>query len=112
MLEHCGAVMSGHSMRAGGATALAIARMTPNIIQAAGRWSSDEFQKYIRQHAFLYTKCSTLRLSSRATKLGHNGFFWLTQRLLTGLHISRLLFCFLSMVQTTLSTSFTSSLAP
>jgi hypothetical protein len=50
---HCGRQMSGHSMRAGGATALAIAGMTPDLIQAAGRWSSDEFKKYVRQHAFL-----------------------------------------------------------
>jgi hypothetical protein len=40
-------------MRAGGATALAIAGMTPDLIQAAGRWSMDEFKKYVRQHAFL-----------------------------------------------------------
>lgn len=51
--RHCGNAMSGHSMRAGGATALAIAGMAPDLIQAAGRWSSDEFRKYIRQHPFL-----------------------------------------------------------
>jgi hypothetical protein len=45
--------ISGHSMRAGGATALAAAGVTPALIQAAGRWSSDSFQKYIRQHPFL-----------------------------------------------------------
>jgi hypothetical protein len=45
--------ISGHSMRAGGATALAAAGVAPALIQAAGRWSSDSFQKYIRQHPFL-----------------------------------------------------------
>ncbi|KAG1747747.1 uncharacterized protein EDB91DRAFT_1048265, partial [Suillus paluster] len=45
--------ISGHSMRAGGATALATNGVAPALIQAAGRWSSDEFQKYIRKHPFL-----------------------------------------------------------
>jgi len=44
---------SGHSMRAGGATALALAGVPPPLIQAAGRWSSDEFAKYIRIHPFI-----------------------------------------------------------
>lgn len=44
---------SGHSMRAGGATSLALAGATPHLIQAAGRWSSSEFQKYVRVHPFL-----------------------------------------------------------
>jgi hypothetical protein len=39
--------MSGHSMRAGGATALAITGMTPDLIQVARHWSSDEFKKYV-----------------------------------------------------------------
>ena len=51
--QFCGSTMSGHSMRAGGATALAMAGVPPDLIQAAGRWSSDEFHKYIRQHPFL-----------------------------------------------------------
>jgi hypothetical protein len=45
--------LSGHSMRAGGATALALDGAAPHIIQAAGRWSSDEFQKYVRLHPFI-----------------------------------------------------------
>jgi len=45
--------ISGHSMRAGGATALAAAGVAPALIQAAGHWSSDNFQKYIRQHPLL-----------------------------------------------------------
>jgi hypothetical protein len=45
--------ISGHSLRAGGATALAAAGMAPDLIRASGRWSSDEFNKYIRTHPFL-----------------------------------------------------------
>ena len=37
--------ISGHSLRAGGATALAAWGVAPDLIQAAGRWSSDEFNK-------------------------------------------------------------------
>lgn len=39
--------IAGQSMRAGGATALAEARTPPTLIQAAGRWSSDTFNRYI-----------------------------------------------------------------
>jgi hypothetical protein len=45
--------VGGHSMRAGGATALAEAGLPPNIIQAIGRWSTEAFQVYIRQHPIL-----------------------------------------------------------
>lgn len=45
--------MSGYSVRAGGAIALAVTGMTPDLIQVAGQWSFDEFKKYMRQHAFL-----------------------------------------------------------
>jgi hypothetical protein len=45
--------VGGHSMRAGGATALAEARIPPDLIQAIGRWSSDAFRIYIRQHPVL-----------------------------------------------------------
>jgi len=45
--------VSGHSMRAGGATALACAGFAPNLIQSAGRWSSTAFEGYIRQHPFI-----------------------------------------------------------
>ncbi|KAF8837390.1 hypothetical protein BDN67DRAFT_909288, partial [Paxillus ammoniavirescens] len=37
----------------GGATAMANSGIAPHLIQAAGCWSSDEFQKYIRTHPFL-----------------------------------------------------------
>ena len=45
--------ISGHSLRAGGATALAASGVAPDLIRAAGRWSSDEFNKYIRVHPFI-----------------------------------------------------------
>lgn len=45
--------IAGQSMRAGGATALAIAGAPPHIIQAAGRWASDTFQIYIRKNPVL-----------------------------------------------------------
>jgi len=45
--------ISGHSMRAGGATALACAGFAPALIQSAGRWSSTAFEGYIRQHPFI-----------------------------------------------------------
>ncbi|KAF8546958.1 hypothetical protein OG21DRAFT_1517748 [Imleria badia] len=49
----CGFEFTGHSMRAGGATTLALLGTAPHVIQAIGRWSSDEWQKYVRNHAFL-----------------------------------------------------------
>jgi hypothetical protein len=57
--EHFPSDVAGHSLRAGGATALAQAGIPPHIIQAIGRWASDTFQIYIRHHpvllaAFLY----------------------------------------------------------
>jgi len=45
--------ISGHSLRAGGATWLALTNTPPSIIQAAGRWSSDSFQIYIRKNPIL-----------------------------------------------------------
>lgn len=45
--------VGGHSMRAGGATAFAIAGIAPHLIQAMGRWSSETFQIYIRTHPAL-----------------------------------------------------------
>ena len=49
----CGSQFSGHSMRAGGATTLALSGTPPHIIQAIGPWSSDDWQKYVRKHAYL-----------------------------------------------------------
>ncbi|CCM05978.1 uncharacterized protein FIBRA_08219 [Fibroporia radiculosa] len=45
--------VAGHSLRSGGATALAEIGMTPALIQASGRWSSDTFQAYICKHPTL-----------------------------------------------------------
>jgi hypothetical protein len=46
--------IAGQSMRAGGATALAEAGTPPTLIQAAGRWTSDAFNRYIRKSPFLF----------------------------------------------------------
>jgi hypothetical protein len=45
--------IAGQSLRAGGATMLADLGVSPNIIQAAGRWSSEAFRIYIRKNPFL-----------------------------------------------------------
>lgn len=45
--------IGGQSIRSGGATALALAGVPNDRIQAAGRWSSDAFQAYIRKNPFL-----------------------------------------------------------
>ena len=41
--------IGGHSLRAGGATAYALAGVPDDCIQALGRWSSDTFKIYIRK---------------------------------------------------------------
>jgi hypothetical protein len=51
--RHFPADIGGHSMQAGGATAFAEAGIAPSMIQAIGRWSSEAFQIYIRQHPVL-----------------------------------------------------------
>jgi hypothetical protein len=51
--EHFPSDVAGHSLRAGGATALAQAGIPPHIIQAIGHWASDTFQIYIRHHPVL-----------------------------------------------------------
>ncbi|CAL1702703.1 unnamed protein product [Somion occarium] len=40
-------------MRSGGATFLAEQGTPPSLIQAAGRWTSDAWQAYIRKHPLL-----------------------------------------------------------
>ena len=42
--------VSGHSLRAGGATAMAEDGCPSLTIQIAGRWASDSFTAYIRKH--------------------------------------------------------------
>lgn len=44
---------SGHSMRSGGASALAQAGLPHEHIQDVGRWSSEAFKTYIRDHPIL-----------------------------------------------------------
>jgi hypothetical protein len=46
--------IAGQSMRAGGATALAEAGSPPPLIQAAGRWSTDTFNRYVQKSPFLF----------------------------------------------------------
>ena len=46
--------IAGQSMRAGGATALAEAGVAPNLIQTAGRWTSETFTRYVRKNPFLF----------------------------------------------------------
>ena len=46
--------IAGQSMRAGGATALAEAGTAPHLIQTAGRWTSDTFNRYVRKNPFLF----------------------------------------------------------
>lgn len=45
--------ISGHSIRSGGATYLALNRVPDERIQAIGRWSSDAWKVYIRHHPVL-----------------------------------------------------------
>lgn len=44
---------SGHSLRSGGATALGQAGLPMDFIQLAGRWSSEAFRIYVRDHPVL-----------------------------------------------------------
>ena len=49
----CDPSFGGHSLRAGGATDMALHGAPLALIQAAGRWASDAFQAYIRRNPFL-----------------------------------------------------------
>ena len=46
--------IAGQSMWAGGATALAEAGTLPNLIQTAGRWTIDTFNRYVQKNPFLF----------------------------------------------------------
>ena len=46
--------IAGQSMRAGGATSLAEMGIAPNLIQVAGRWTSETFNRYVRKNPFLF----------------------------------------------------------
>ena len=48
--EFCPPEIAGQSLRAGGATAMAEGGAPATLIQGAGRWSSDTFQRYIRKN--------------------------------------------------------------
>lgn len=48
--RYCAGDLTGHSLRSGGATALALAGVPDNYIQKLGRWSSDAWQGYVRAH--------------------------------------------------------------
>jgi hypothetical protein len=45
--------MAGHSIRSGGATALAEANVAPSLIMVIGRWTSEAWRGYIRKHPVL-----------------------------------------------------------
>ena len=48
--QYCPADIAGQSMRAGGATALAQAGASGDLIRGAGRWSLGTFEQYIRKN--------------------------------------------------------------
>ena len=50
---YCDKSVAGQSMRAGGATALAEAGVSPDIIQAIGHWSSETWRIYVRKNPVL-----------------------------------------------------------
>ena len=45
--------VAGHSLRSGGATALALAGVPDDHIQARGHWSLDAYRSYIRKHPIM-----------------------------------------------------------
>ncbi|CUA67182.1 Dynein alpha chain, flagellar outer arm [Rhizoctonia solani] len=48
--QYCASDLTGHSLRSGGATALALSGVPNAYIQKLGRWSSDAWQGYVRAH--------------------------------------------------------------
>ena len=54
-------------MHAGGATVLTEVGVIPALIQAAGRWSSDTFNRYIQKNVFLFEALLIGQLSSLPT---------------------------------------------
>ena len=63
--------VTGHSMRAGGATALAVSGASSSTIQAIGRWSSETWQVYIRKHPVLLHAILTADRVRSAQQLVH-----------------------------------------
>jgi len=56
--------VAGSSLRAGGASWLASLGASGDLIQAAGRWSSDTFKIYIRKHPLLLNNLLSTQISS------------------------------------------------
>ena len=54
-------------MRAGGATALAERGTAPMLIQTAGRWTSDTFNRYVRKNPFLFEALLSARAPHPST---------------------------------------------
>ena len=54
MRKHFSSDISGHSLRAGGASALAAAGVSDDHIRLLGRWSLDAYQLYLRQHPYIF----------------------------------------------------------
>lgn len=63
---------SGHSMRAGGASAMAQAGLPMEIIQDTGRWSSEAFKTYVRDHPVLRLRA---RAENPLSRYWHTGAY-------------------------------------
>jgi hypothetical protein len=61
--------VAGQSLRAGGATDLAIRGTPPSLIQAAGRWTSESFRIYVRKSPILIHALKHNRASSSTQPL-------------------------------------------
>lgn len=59
----------GHSLRAGGATELALQGIPEALIRRIGRWSSDAWERYIRVHPVLLSAVLQSRNSSLPSSL-------------------------------------------
>ena len=57
--QYFSADISGHSLRAGGATALAVAGIPDDRICFCGRWSSDSYQLYLRKNPSIFLSTFT-----------------------------------------------------
>lgn len=59
-------------MRAGGASAMAQAGLEMEIIQDTGRWSSEAFKSYVRDHPMLRIRA---RMDNPLSRYGHTGAY-------------------------------------
>ena len=55
--------LASHSLRAGGAMALHISKVSDNIIKKMGRWSSDTFLMYIHEQISIFAKGLSKQMS-------------------------------------------------